>query len=119
MLAVVTLVISLPSIMNSNSKDKAQEEREQKANNKLSTIYRDYIPKKEDKNVYLDWLIEEKKYTKALDLNKNVAYKIGSNLNKDNIDNIKSINAKDNYKILTFYIADYDDKFQTVIENEK
>lgn len=138
MLAVVTLVISLPSIMNSNSKDKAQAEREQKANNKLSTIYRDYIngdkekahqemfalnykdiPKKEDKNVYLDWLIEEKKYTKALDLNKNVAYKIGSNLNKDNIDNIKSINAKDNYKILTFYIADYDDKFQTVIENEK
>lgn len=43
MLAVVTLVISLPSIMNSNSKDKAQAEREQKANNKLSTIYRDYI----------------------------------------------------------------------------
>lgn len=138
MLAVVTLVISLPSIINSNSKDKAQAEREQKANNKLSTIYRDYIngdkekahqemfalnykdiPKKEDKKVYLDWLIEEKKYTKALDLNKNVAYKIGSNLNKDNIDSIKSINAKDNYKILTFYIADYDDKFQTVIENEK
>lgn len=138
MLAVVTLVISLPSIMNGHSKDKAQAEREQKANNKLSTIYRDYIngdkekahqemfalnykdiPKKEDKNVYLDWLIEDKKYTKALDLNKNVAYKIGSNLNKDNIDSIKSINAKDNYKILTFYIADYDDKFQTVIENEK
>lgn len=138
MLAVVTLVISLPSMMNSHSKDKAQAEREQKANNKLSTIYRDYIngdkekahqemfalnykdiPKKEDKNVYLDWLIEDKKYTKALDLNKNVAYKIGSNLNKDNIDSIKSINAKDNYKILTFYIADYDDKFQTVIENEK
>ncbi|MCH4334933.1 hypothetical protein [Staphylococcus haemolyticus] len=138
MLAVVTLVIALPSMMSGHSKDKAQAEREQKANNKLSTIYRNYIngdkekahqemfalnykdiPKKEDKNVYLDWLIEEKKYTKALDLNKNVAYKIGSNLNKDNIDSIKSINAKDNYKILTFYIADYDDKFQTVIENEK
>lgn len=138
MLAIVILVMTLPSMMNGHSKDKAQEEKEQKANNKLTAIYRNYIngdknkahqemlalnykdiPKKEDKNVYLDWLIDEKKYTKALDLDKNVAYKIGSKLNKDNIDSIKSINAKDNYKILTFYIADYDDKYQTVIENEK
>ncbi|MGV3144174.1 hypothetical protein [Staphylococcus simulans] len=138
MLIVVVLVMSLPSILNSNSQSKAEAEKKEKINNKLTTIYREYIkgnedkahqkmfainykdiPNKKDKDVYLEWLIDENKYTKALDLDKNVAYKIGQNINKDNIDSLKAINAKDNYKILTFYIADYDDKFQTVIENEK
>ena len=77
------------------------------------------IPKNEDKKVYLKWLIEDKKYTKALDLNKNVAYTIGKDINKKNIDELKKINSGDNYKVLTFFIADYDHKYQTMIENEK
>lgn len=43
MLAIVILVMTLPSMMNGHSKDKAQEEKEQKANNKLTAIYRNYI----------------------------------------------------------------------------
>lgn len=138
MLLIVVLVMSLPTLGKNNSKEKEQAKQEQQINNKLTTIYREYIndnkdkahqkmfalnynkiPKNEDKKVYLKWLIEDKKYTKALDLNKNVAYTIGKDINKKNIDELKKINSGDNYKVLTFFIADYDHKFQTMIENEK
>lgn len=138
MLVIVFVVISLPTLGKNNSKEKKLEEQQQTINNKLTKIYREYIngskdkahqkmfalnykkiPKKEDKQVYLDWLIEDKKYTKALDLNKDVAYTIGENLDKKNIDEVKKINSNDNYKVLTFFIAGYDHKFQTVIENGK
>lgn len=138
MLLIVVLVMSLPTLGKNNSKEKEQAKQEQQINNKLTTIYREYIndnkdkahqkmfalnynkiPENEDKKVYLKWLIEDKKYTKALDLNKNVAYTIGKDINKKNIDELKKINSGDNYKVLTFFIADYDHKFQTMIENEK
>lgn len=135
MLLIVFLVMLMPSMANNNSKDKEQKAQEQKINNKITTIYRDYvkgdekkahqkmfalnykkIPNKKDKQVYLDWLVKEQKYTKALDLNKDVAYTIGENINDKNVDQLKKINSNDKYKILSFYIADQEKDFQTMIE---
>ena len=137
-LFIIILVLSLPALSKNNAKEEQQQKEENQINKKLTTIYREYvdgskkkahqkmfainykkIPNKEDKKIYLDWLIEDKKYTKALDLNKDVAYTMGENINKDNIDEMKKINSGDNYKVLNFFIADYDHNFQTVIENEK
>lgn len=137
-LFIIILVLSLPALSKNNAKEEQQQKEENQINKKLTTIYREHvdgskkkahqkmfainykkIPNKEDKKIYLDWLIEDKKYTKALDLNKDVAYTMGENINKDNIDEMKKINSGDNYKVLNFFIADYDHNFQTVIENEK
>ena len=74
------------------------------------------VPNKKDKKVYLEWLVEDEKYTKALDLNKEVAYTIGEKINDKNVDQLKKINSNDNYKVLSFFIADHDDDFQTMIE---
>lgn len=135
MLLVVFLVMLMPNIANNNSKDKEQKAQEQKINNKITTIYRDHvkgdekkahqkmfaidykkIPNKKDKQIYLDWLVKDQKYTKALDLNKDVAYTIGENINDKNVDQLKKINSNDKYKVLSFYIADQEKDFQTMIE---
>lgn len=125
----------LPSVSQSNTKDEEQKAQDEKINKKITTIYRDYVdgnkqkahqkmfaidydkvPNKKDKKVYLEWLVEDEKYTKALDLNKDVAYTIGENINDKNVDQLKKINSNDNYKVLSFFIADHDNDFQTMIE---
>lgn len=135
MLVIVFLIMLLPSVTNSSSKQEKQKAQEQKVNNKITTIYRDYvngnkdkahqkmfaldykkIPKKNDKKIYLKWLVEDQKYTKALDLNKKIAYDIGENINDKNIDQLKKINTNDKYKVLSFYIANHEKDFQTMIE---
>jgi preprotein translocase subunit SecG len=135
MLLVVFLIMVMPNLANNNSKDKEQKAQNQKINNKITTIYRDYvngkektahqkmfainykkIPNKKDKNIYLDWLVKDQKYTKALDLNENVAYRIGENINDKNIDQLKKINSNDKYKVLSFFIASQEKDFQTMIE---
>lgn len=135
MLFISLLVLLLPSISSGSDKDEEQKAQDQKINNKITTIYRDYVdgnkqkahskmfaidykkvPKKEDKKVYLNWLVEDEKYTKALDLNEDVAYTIGENINDKNIDQLKKINSNDKYKVLSFFIAGYEKDFQTMIE---
>jgi hypothetical protein len=135
MLLVVFLIMVMPNLANNNSKDKEQKAQNQKINNKITTIYSDYvngkektahqkmfainykkIPNKKDKNIYLDWLVKDQKYTKALDLNENVAYRIGENINDKNIDQLKKINSNDKYKVLSFFIASQEKDFQTMIE---
>ncbi|MGW8041236.1 hypothetical protein ACWEX2_13520 [Staphylococcus xylosus] len=135
MLLVVFLIMLMPNIASNNSKDKEEKAQEQKINNKITSIYREYvngneskahqkmfaidykkIPNKKDKKIYLNWLVKDKKYTKALDLNKDVAYTIGENINDDNVDQLKKINANDKYKVLSFYIADQEKDYQTMIE---
>lgn len=125
----------MPSVSQSSEKDKEQKIQNEKINKKITSLYRDYIdgnkqkahqkmfaidykkvPNKKDKDIYLKWLVEDEKYTKALDLNKNVAYTIGENINDKNIDQLKKINSNDNYKVLSFFIAKHDKDFQTMIE---
>lgn len=135
MLLVVFLIMLMPNIASNNSKDKEEKAQEQKINNKITSIYREYvngneskahqkmfaidykkIPNKKDKKIYLNWLVKDKKYTKALDLNEDVAYTIGKNINDDNVDQLKKINSNDKYKVLSFYIADQEKDYQTMIE---
>lgn len=132
---VMVIIMVLPSATQSNAKDEEEKAQDSKINKKITTIYRDYVdgnkqkahqkmfaidynkvPNKKDKKVYLEWLVEDEKYTKALDLNKEVAYTIGEKINDKNVDQLKKINSNDNYKVLSFFIADHDDDFQTMIE---
>ena len=134
-LFVMGIVMVLPSVSQSNAKNEEEKAQDEKVNKKITTIYRDYVdgnkqkahqkmfaidynkvPNKKDKKVYLEWLVEDEKYTKALDLNKEVAYTIGEKINDKNVDQLKKINSNDNYKVLSFFIADHDDDFQTMIE---
>ncbi|MGI2256816.1 hypothetical protein [Staphylococcus cohnii] len=135
MFLIVILIMLMPSLASNNSKDKEEKAQEQKINNKITSIYREYvngneskahqkmfaidykkIPNKKDKKIYLKWLVKDQKYTKALDLNEDVAYTIGKNINDDNVDQLKKINANDKYKVLSFYIADQEKDYQTMIE---
>ncbi|RIL91031.1 hypothetical protein BUY32_04805 [Staphylococcus cohnii] len=135
MLLVAFLILLMPNIASNNSKDKEEKAQEQKINNKITSIYREYvngneskahqkmfaidykkIPNKKDKKIYLNWLVKDKKYTKALDLNEDVAYTIGKNINDDNVDQLKKINSNDKYKVVSFYIADQEKDYQTMIE---
>lgn len=132
---VMVIIMVLPSATQSNAKDEEEKAQDSKINKKITTIYRDYVdgnkqkahqkmfaidynkvPNKKDKKVYLKWLVEDEKYTKALDLNKDVAYTIGENINDKNVDQLKKINSNDNYKVLSFFIAGHDNDFQTMIE---
>lgn len=134
-LIIMGIVMVLPSASQSNAKNEEEKAQDEKVNKKITTIYRDYVdgnkqkahqkmfaidynkvPNKKDKKVYLEWLVEDEKYTKALDLNKEVAYTIGEKINDKNVDQLKKINSNDNYKVLSFFIADHDDDFQTMIE---
>lgn len=132
---IMFIIMIMPSVSQSSEKDKEQKIQDEKINKKITSLYRDYIdgnkqkahqkmfaidykkvPNKKDKDIYLKWLVEDEKYTKALDLNKNVAYTIGENINDKNIDQLKKINSNDNYKVLSFFIAKHDKDFQTMIE---
>lgn len=132
---IMFIIMIMPSVSQSSEKDKEQKIQNEKINKKITSLYRDYIdgnkqkahqkmfaidykkvPNKKDKDIYLKWLVEDEKYTKALDLNKNVAYTIGENINDKNIDQLKKINSNDNYKVLSFFIAKHDKDFQTMIE---
>lgn len=132
---IMFIIMIMPSVSQSSEKDKEQKIQDEKINKKITSLYRDYIdgnkqkahqkmfaidykkvPNKKDKDIYLKWLVEDEKYTKALDLNKNIAYTIGENINDKNIDQLKKINSNDNYKVLSFFIAKHDKDFQTMIE---
>lgn len=134
-LVIMGIIMVMPSVSQSNAKNEEEKAQDEKVNKKITNIYRDYVdgnkqkahqkmfaidykkvPNKEDKEVYLKWLVEDEKYTKALDLNKDVAYTIGENINDKNVDQLKKINSNDNYKVLSFFIADHDNDFQTMIE---
>lgn len=134
-LVIMGIIMVMPTVSQSSAKDEEQKAQDEKINKKITNIYRDYVdgnkqkahqkmfavdynkvPNKKDKKVYLKWLVEDEKYTKALDLNKDVAYTIGENINDKNVDQLKKINSNDNYKVLSFFIAGHDNDFQTMIE---
>lgn len=129
--------MALPSMVNggSSEKEKEQQAKENKINKEIANIYREHvngnekkahekmfaikydnIPQKEDKKIYIDWLVQEEKYTKALDLSKRAEYKIGKNISDKNVTELKKINNDDKYKVLSFFIAKQDKDFQTMIE---
>lgn len=129
--------MALPNLVSggSSQEEKEKQAKENKINKEIANIYREHvngdkkkshekmfainynsIPKKEDKKIYIDWLIQDEKFTKALDLSKNAEYKIGKNISDKNITELKKINNDDKYKILSFFIAKKDQDFQTMIE---
>ncbi|MDW4404355.1 hypothetical protein QI045_12620 [Staphylococcus saprophyticus] len=132
---VVLLVFGLSNVLANSKSSKSDQEQELKQSKKLNEIYRDSINgdndkakekmfalkynklgNKKDKDLYLKWLIDDKKYSKALSYDKDSAYSIGYKINDDNIDDIKNVSNSDKSGVLDFFIASYDKDFQTVIE---
>lgn len=141
MMIVVAAILIIVFVVNGLTSETGADnnEKEQKAQQKLNTqvtnIYREYIngdkekaksqfnsvnynklQNKNDKKIYIDWLLEDEKYTKALKLDKNVAYDIGKNINDKNIDDIKKMAEGSNNQVLSFFVAGYEKDFQTQIE---
>ncbi|WP_323714527.1 hypothetical protein P3T97_14130 (plasmid) [Mammaliicoccus sciuri] len=134
---IIIIVIFINSVLandNSDNNDKAQKS-ENKTEKQVASVYREYINgdknkakskfsamdykklnSKEDKKIYIKWLLEDEKYTKALKLDDNVAYNIGKDINDKNINDIKKISEGSNNKVLSFFIAGYQKDFQTQIE---
>ncbi|MBM6639460.1 MULTISPECIES: hypothetical protein [Staphylococcus] len=135
LLVMFLLVNTIASNSSGKSEDEKQLKQERKVKNETLNVYQEYIngnkkkahdkfanmkynelPTKEDKKIYVKWLIEDEKYTRALKLDNDVAYELGNKINKDNIDDIKKINGNNSNKVLTFFIASYDKDFQTQID---
>lgn len=135
LLVIFLLVNTIASNSNGQSEDEKQIKQEKKVKNETLNVYQEYIngnkkkahdkfasmkydelPTKKDKKIYVKWLIEDEKYTRALKLDNSIAYELGNKINKDNIDDIKKINGNNSNKVLTFFIASYDKDFQTEIE---
>lgn len=73
--------------------------------------------KEEDQELYLEFLIEDEYYTRALSLSDRSAYYIGKQLNEDNITDIERMAEGENNDQLNFYIAMYNQNFQNAIEH--
>ncbi|QDW90449.1 hypothetical protein DWB98_13455 (plasmid) [Staphylococcus xylosus] len=110
LLVMFLLVNTIASNSSGKSEDEKQLKQERKVKNETLSVYQEYIngnkkkahdkfanmkynelPTKEDKKIYVKWLIEDEKYTRALKLDNDVAYELGNKINKDNIDDIKKL----------------------------
>lgn len=135
MFLLLLIVFGSSSIISNSKSNKSNQEQELKQQTKLNEIYREYINgnekkakeqmfalkyndinNKKDKEVYLQWLIDDKKYSKALSYDDSTAYTIGAMINDDNIEDIKNVANSDKSGVLDFFIASYNKDFQTVIE---
>lgn len=100
----------------------------------IKSIYRDYVNgdealarekltgleydklDEEDQDLFLDFLIEDQYYTRALSLSDKSAYKIGSIINDENLTEIQRVADSEENPQLNFYLAMYNQKFQNAIE---
>lgn len=89
---------------------------EEKAREQLTALnYKDL--KKEDQQLYLEFLVKDEYYTRALSLSEQSAYIIGDQINDDNVTDIERIADNEDNPKLKFYIAMYNEDFQKAIEH--
>lgn len=70
----------------------------------------------EDQDLFLDFLIEDEYYTRALSLSDDSAYKIGSIINDENVTEIQRVADSEENPQLNFYLAMYNQNFQNAID---
>lgn len=70
----------------------------------------------EDQDLFLDFLIEDEYYSRALSLSDQSAYKIGRIINDDNITEIQRVADGEDSPQLDFYIEIYNENFQNAID---
>lgn len=90
-------------------------DQRQKAKQEMATIDYNKLTTKKQKDIYIKWLLEDGKYTKAMSLNKNSAYLVGQMINKDNRDEIEKVATREDNNVLAFFLASYDNRYQEMI----
>ena len=70
----------------------------------------------EDQDLFIDFLIQDEYYTRALSLSDESAYKIGSILNDENVKEIQRVADSEENPQLDFYLAMYNQNFQNAID---
>lgn len=123
--------------MENNSEEEAEEsiladQLEQEET--IKGIYRDYVNgneaearekltgleyedmEEQDQDLFLDFLIKDEYYTRALSLSDKSAYKIGAIVNEDNVTDIQRVADSEDNPQLDFYLSMYNQSFQNAIE---
>lgn len=90
-------------------------DQRQKAKQEMATIDYNKLSTEKQKGIYIKWLLEDGKYTKAMSLNKSSAYLVGQMIDKDNKDEIEEVATREDNKVLAFFIASYENRYQEMI----
>lgn len=88
---------------------------EKEAREDMAVLDYDKLSNKNQKELYIKWLLDDKKYTKAISVNKDSAYLVGEMINKDNKEDIEKIATREKSSVLSFFLASYDKRYQEVI----
>lgn len=70
----------------------------------------------EDQDLFLDFLIEDEYYSRALSLSDKSAYKIGRIINENNVTDIQRVADGEDSPQLDFYLEIYNENFQNAID---
>lgn len=89
--------------------------KEKEAKEDMAVLDYDKLSNKNQKEIYIKWLLDDKKYTKAISVNKDSAYLVGEMINKDNKEDIEKIATREKSSVLSFFLASYDKRYQEVI----